>query len=32
MRTLHPYPILDEEGNGASLITGSGMGDLNQYF
>jgi len=27
MRTLYPYPIPGEEGDGGSLITGSAMGD-----
>ena len=30
MRTLYPYPIPGEEGDGGSLITGSAMGDLNR--
>jgi len=32
MRTLHPYPIPKEEGDGGLLITGSGMVYLNWYF
>ena len=31
VRTLHPYPIPDEEGDEGSLITGSGIGDLSWY-
>ena len=30
MRTLYPYPIPGEEGDGQPLITGSDMGDLNR--
>ena len=32
MGTLHLYLIPDQEGDGRSLITGSGMDDLNIYF
>jgi len=32
VRTSHPYPICEEEGDGGSVGTGSGMGDLNLYF
>ena len=32
VRTLHPYPIPEEEGDGGSVGTDSSMGDLNLYF
>jgi len=32
MRTLHPYPIPEEEGDEGLLIASSAMGDLNRYF
>ena len=32
VRTSHPYPIPEEEGDRGSIKTSSGIGDLNLYF